>query len=262
MIHLRERSKPQSVGTQIPESGMVAQSEKSLQRTGPLILHLFFDWGEQPWAFCSGVMTIIFNACYRWKHRSPSKCHILLFTDVAFIVWGVHGEWRGGAQGATDERKREEDRCLLRAWNRLSTSHPFSHHTIRFQNCQLVVSPPPAHVRSKQTAGAQCTSASAHTIATSVLKEITPAVPVWLMGRVSEQRRGDKPPAAARSISRTLGSVNRRGASQGVEPSTAPKREHESCRNPEPLLQPRQRQGPISRFHIIISFLIWIIRFG
>lgn len=33
------------------------------------------------------------------------------------------------------------------------------------------------------------------TIPTSILNKITPAVPVWLMGRVWEQRRKDKPPA-------------------------------------------------------------------
>lgn len=71
---------------------------------------------------------------------------------------------------------------------------------------------------------AKCTSS--HTITTSILNKITPAVPVWLMGRVWEQRRKDKPPAAASSISHTLGSIHRRGAAWGVEPNIEPTRAH------------------------------------
>lgn len=59
--------------------------KRRLQSTGPLIPSFFIiffycqpgDWGEQPHAFGMAVMIIInFNTCYRWRHRSPSKCHI------------------------------------------------------------------------------------------------------------------------------------------------------------------------------------------
>lgn len=71
---------------------------------------------------------------------------------------------------------------------------------------------------------AKCTSS--RTITTSILNKITPAVPVWLMGRVWEQRRRDKPPADACSISHTLGSIHRRGAAWGAEPNIEPTRVH------------------------------------
>ena len=46
------------------------------------------------------------------------------------------------------------------------------------------------------------------------------------MGRVWEQRRRDKLPAAACSISHTLGSIHRRGAAWGDEPNIEPTRAH------------------------------------
>lgn len=85
-----------------------------------------------------------------------------------------------------------------------------------------------AHVCFEQNCEAQCTSR--RTIATSALNKITPAVPVWLMGRVREQRRRDKPLAAACSISHTLGSIHGRGASWGAEPNH---QTHERCRKQE-----------------------------
>lgn len=59
--------------------------KRRVQSTGPLIPSFFIiffycqpaDWGEQPRAFGMAVMIIInFNTCYRWRHRSSSKCHI------------------------------------------------------------------------------------------------------------------------------------------------------------------------------------------
>lgn len=107
---------------------------------------------------------------------------------------------------------------------------------------------------------AKCTAS--HTITTSILNKITPAVPVWLMGRAWEQRRRDKPPAAACSVSHTLGSVHRRGASWGVEPNIQPTRAHwhgkqeslATTAGSVPYAHKRlwQRQGPISRFQIFI----------
>lgn len=49
------------------------------------------------------------------------------------------------------------------------------------------------HVFSQQTVTPN------HTITTSILNKITPPVPVWLLGRVWEHGRRDKPPVDARS---------------------------------------------------------------
>lgn len=64
---------------------------------------------------------------------------------------------------------------------------------------------------------------SSRTIITSILNKITPAVPVWLMGHVWEQRHKDKLPAAACSIP-LLGSIYRSRAAWGVEPNIEPLR--------------------------------------
>lgn len=65
------------------------------------------DWGEQPSAFSSAVMIIIiFNTCYRWGHRSPSKCHIhcLLRPLCCYhIALGGWGRWRGARGGPRKE---------------------------------------------------------------------------------------------------------------------------------------------------------------
>ena len=102
-------------------------------------------------------------------------------------------EWREdvGKEGGGKVRrrgKRIEDCHLLSARNRHS-----------LQNSLPIVSLAPAHMCSLPNHEAKCTSS--RTITTSILNKITPPVPVWLMGRVWEQRRGDKLPAAACSIS-------------------------------------------------------------
>lgn len=65
------------------------------------------DWGVQPPASRSAlIIIIIFNTCYRWRHRSPSKCHIhcLLWPLCCHNV--VRGSQRGAREGL---RRRSRD---------------------------------------------------------------------------------------------------------------------------------------------------------
>lgn len=99
------------------------------------------------------------------------------------------GKERGGK--VRRRRKRVEGCHLLSARNR--HSHPPLHTSapVLPPHCLFRSSP---RVLLGKTAEPKCTSS--RTITTSILNKITPAVPVWLMGCVREQRRADKPPAA------------------------------------------------------------------
>lgn len=125
----------------------------------------------------------------------------------------VGKEWGGKVRR---RRKRIEDCHLLSARYR----HSLPPDPKLPPHCLSCSSPRVLSVNHE----AKCTSN--RTITTSILNKITPAAPVWLMGRVWEQRRRDKLPAAACSISHTPGSIHRRGTAWGVEPNIEPTRAH------------------------------------
>lgn len=69
------------------------------------------DWGEQPSAFCSAVMIIIiFNTCYRWGHRSSSKCHIhCLLRPLCYYYTMLYKGGRGAREGLRRGSKGAEE---------------------------------------------------------------------------------------------------------------------------------------------------------
>lgn len=105
---------------------------------------------------------------------------------VYCLVGIVEQHWALGRGRRDPETKVSlEYRHLLRARNK--------HSPPPKKSSLPIVSAAPAHVCSQQTEKPKCTSSC--TITTSILNKITPAVPVWLMGCVWEQRHKDKLPA-------------------------------------------------------------------